>query len=169
MATAPALEASYNSFDEQTCATLPLAGSQCASLSPPASIPAGSSTISPPSAAPPKYVTYSEYDTNGNPIWTTTGDYNPGSNSASQSRTTCQLYNGQSVTLGGNNDSCGASAPNSSLPCATINANAVVTQLGYNASGDLTSSATPATPAASWTSGTRSGAPTTTSPRLTRA
>jgi RHS repeat-associated protein/uncharacterized repeat protein (TIGR02059 family) len=134
---------SYNSFDERTCAALPLAADQCASLSPPAAIPAGSSTITPPSAAPPKYVTYSEYDTNGNPIWTSTGDYNPGSNSASQSRTTYQLYNGQSITLGSTNDSCGTSAPNSSLPCATINADAVVTLLGYNSSGDVTSSATP--------------------------
>ncbi|HEU5477535.1 MAG TPA: SwmB domain-containing protein [Gaiellaceae bacterium] len=134
---------SYNSFDEQTCAALPLATDQCASLSPPAAIPAGTSTISPPGATPPKYVTYSEYDTNGNPIWTTTGDYNPGSNSASQSRTTYQLYNGQSVTLGGGSHSCSASAPNSSLPCASIDANGVVTQLGYSTSGDLTSSATP--------------------------
>jgi RHS repeat-associated protein/uncharacterized repeat protein (TIGR02059 family) len=133
---------SYNSFDEQTCATLPLATDQCASLSPPAAIPAGSSIISPPSSAPPKDATYSEYDTNGNPIWTTTGDYNPGSNIASQSRTTYQLYSGQSVTVGTNNDSCNASAPNSSLACATINPDGVVSQLGYNSHGDLTSSAT---------------------------
>jgi RHS repeat-associated protein/uncharacterized repeat protein (TIGR02059 family) len=133
---------SYNGFDEQTCAALPLAANPCASLSPPAAIPAGSSTVGPPASAPPKYVTYSEYDTNGNPIWTTSGDYNPGSSSASQSRTSYQLYNGQTVTLGGTNDSCGASAPNSSLPCATINPDAVVSQLGYDSSGDLTSSAT---------------------------
>ena len=134
---------SYNSFDERTCASLPLATDQCASLSPPAAIPAGSLTISPPAAAPPKYVTYNEYDTNGDPIWTSTGDYNPGSSSASQSRTTYQLYSGQSVSLGGANDSCTASSPNSSLPCATIDPNGVVTQLGYDSSGDVTSSATP--------------------------
>lgn len=133
----------YNSFDQQTCATQPLAANQCSSLSPPAAIPAGSSTISPPASAPPKYVTYSEYDTNGNPIWTTSGDYNPGSSSASQSRTSYQLYNGQTVTLGSSNDSCTTSAPNSSLPCASINPDAVVTQLGYDSSGDLNSSATP--------------------------
>jgi YD repeat-containing protein len=133
---------SYNGFDEQTCASLPLAANQCANLSPPAAVPAGSTTVSPPSSAPPKYVTYSEYDTNGNPIWTTAGDYNPGSSSPSQSRTSYQLYNGQTLTLGGNADSCAANAP-TSLPCATINANGVVTQLGYNGSGDLTSSSTP--------------------------
>lgn len=133
---------SYNSFDEQTCSTLPLAASQCSSLTPPAAIPAGSSPLSPPAAAPPKYASYSEYDTAGNPIWTTAGDYNPGSSTSSQSRTTYQLYNGQSVTLGGNGDSCNNSAPDASLPCATINPDGVVTQLGYNSSGDLTSSAT---------------------------
>ena len=134
---------SYNSFDEPTCATLPLAANQCAALSPPSAITAGSTPITPPSSAPPKYVSYSEYDTNGNLIWTTTGDYNPGGSSASQSRTSYQLYNGQSITLGGTNDSCTASATNSSLPCATINPDAVVTQLGYDSAGDLTSSATP--------------------------
>ena len=133
---------SYNSYDERTCTALPLAADPCAYLSPPAAVTAGG-TISPPSSAPPKYVTYSEYDTSGNPIWTTTGDYNPGSDTASQSRTTYQLYNGESVTVGGNSDSCSASAPSSSLPCATINADAVVTQLAYNSSGDVNSSATP--------------------------
>ena len=133
----------YNNFDEQTCASLALAATLCTSLSPPAAIAAGSSTITPPSAAPPTYVTYNEYDTNGNPIWTTTGVYNPGSSSASQSRTTYQLYNGQSVSLGASHDSCSASAPNSSLPCATIDPDGVVTQLGYNSDGDITSSATP--------------------------
>ena len=32
-------------------------------------------------------MTYSQYDTAGNPVWTTTGDYAPGRSSASQSRT----------------------------------------------------------------------------------
>jgi RHS repeat-associated protein len=134
---------SYNDFDQPTCAALPLSNTLCSTLSAPAAIPAGSSTISPPSSAPPKYVTYSQYDTNGNPIWTTTGDYNPGSSSASQSRTSYQLYNGESVTLGGSNDSCTASAPDSSLACATINPDGVVTQLGYDSSGDVNSAATP--------------------------
>ena len=134
---------SYNSFDQPTCATLPLAANQCASLSPPPAVPAGSSTVSPPSSAPPKYVTYSEYDTDGNLIWTTSGDYNPGSSSAAQTRTTYQLYNGQTVTLGSANDSCNASAPDSSLTCATIDPDGVVTQLGYDSSGDLNSSTTP--------------------------
>jgi len=135
--------ASYNSFDEKVCATLPLAASGCGSLSPPTAITAGTATVSPPASAPPKYVSYSLYDTAGNPIWTTTGDYQPGSSSASQSRTTYQLYSGQSVTLGSNTDSCAASPPASSLPCLAIDPNGVVTQLGYNTSGDLTSSATP--------------------------
>jgi RHS repeat-associated protein len=134
---------SYNGFDEQTCAATAQAASPCSSLSPPAAITAGSSTISPPSSVPPKYVTYSEYDTDGNLIWTTAGDYNPGSSSASQQRTTYDLYNGESVTIGTTVDSCAASAPSSSLPCATIDPNGVVTQLGYDTAGDVASSATP--------------------------
>jgi YD repeat-containing protein len=134
---------SYNSFDEPRCTTAPLAASGCSSLSPPSPITAGG-TVSPPASAPPKYASYNLYDTAGNPVWSTAGDYNPGSSSASQSRTSYLLYNGESVTLGGSTDSCAASAPSASLPCATIDPNGVVTQLGYDATtGDLTSSSTP--------------------------
>ncbi len=134
---------SFNSFDEQTCATKPLAASGCPSLTPPAAVSAGG-TISPPTSAPPAYATYGEYDTAGNPIWTTTGDYAPGSGTPTQSRTTYQLYSGESVTIGGSSDSCAAAPPSTSLPCLTINPDGVVTQLGYNGTtGDLTSSSTP--------------------------
>ncbi len=134
---------SYNSFNEQSCAAEPLAANPCSSLSPPSAITAGTATITSPSTAPPKYVTYREYDTDRNLIYTTTGDYAPGSGTASQSRTTFDLYNGESVTLGSNVDSCSTSAPSSELPCATINADGVVSQLGYNSDGDLTSNSTP--------------------------
>jgi RHS repeat-associated protein len=133
----------YNSFNEQTCAAEPLAANPCSSLSPPSAITAGTATITPPSSAPPKYVTYREYDTDGNLIYITTGDYAPGSGTASQSRTTYNLYNGQSVTLSSVNDSCTNTAPSTELPCATINADGVVTQLAYDSHGDLTSSSTP--------------------------
>jgi RHS repeat-associated protein len=134
---------SYNSFDEQTCKALALAASGCGSLSPPAAVTGGGS-ISSPSSAPPDYVTYSLYDTAGNLIYETAGDYQPGASSASQSRTSFQLYNGESVTLGGHTDSCAASAPAGSLPCATIDPDGNVTQLGYDSTtGDLTSSSTP--------------------------
>jgi len=132
----------YNSFNEVTCSALPEAASPCSALSPPAAVTAGG-TISPPSSAPPAYVTYTEYDTAGNKIWTTTGVYQPGSSTASYSQTTYDLYNGESVTLGSATDSCTTSAPTTSLPCATISANTVVTQLTYDSYGDLTSSATP--------------------------
>ena len=131
---------SFNSFGEQTCAALPEASAPCSALSPPAAITAGTPTITPPSSAPPPYVTFTEYDTNGNLIWQTAGAYQPGSGTASYSRTTYDLYNGESVTLSGHDDSCTASAPNSSLPCATIDADAVVTQLTYDSEGDLASS-----------------------------
>jgi trimeric autotransporter adhesin len=134
---------SYNSFDEQTCAALPLAADPCSSLSPPAAISPGS-TIEPPSSAPPDYVTFTEYDTNGNKVYATTGDYEPGADTSSQSRTTYELYNGNSVSLNGDDDSCATSAPSSELPCATIDANGVVTQLTYDSDGDLVSTSTDA-------------------------
>jgi len=134
---------SFNAFNEQTCAAKPLAADQCSSLSPPAAITAGTATITPPSSAPPAYVTYTEYDTAGNMIYQTTGDYAPGSGTASQSRTTYHLYNGESVTLGSSTDSCTNSAPSGELPCATIDPDRVVTQLSYDSAGDLTSSSTP--------------------------
>jgi RHS repeat-associated protein len=133
----------YNGFDERTCAALPLAAGPCSSLSPPAAVTAGASTVSPPSGAPPKYVTYSEFDTDGNPVWTSAGDYAPGGSTASQSRTSYSLYSGQSVTIGSDDDSCAASPPASSLPCLTIDPDGVVSQLGYDSAGDLASSSTP--------------------------
>ncbi len=89
--------------------------------------------ISPPSSAPPLGLSYILYDTNGNELYATTGVYQPGSASASYLRTTYQLFNGNSVTLNGTSIGCAARAPSSSLPCATINADGVVTQLGYDA------------------------------------
>jgi RHS repeat-associated protein len=131
---------SYNVFDEATCVTLPLSSSACASLSPPSAITAGG-TVSSPGSAPPKYASYALYDTAGNRVWTTTGEYAPGSGTATQSQTSYALYNGESVTLG-SSLSCTTSAPSAALPCATINADRVVTQRGYDSAGDLTSSST---------------------------
>jgi YD repeat-containing protein len=132
----------YNAFDEPTCEASALAASSCAALTPPGPLTAGASTITPPSGTPPAYVTYHEYDTDGNLIWTTVGIYNPGSSTATTQRTEYHLYNGQSVTIGSNTTSCAASAPSTSLPCASIDANGVVTQLAYNSAGDLTARAT---------------------------
>jgi YD repeat-containing protein len=98
--------ASYNAFDQPVCETLPLASQGCSSLSPPAAIAPGSS-ITPPASSPPAYVTYYEYDNAGTVVWSTAGDYSPGSNSASQSRTTYNLSTGESVTLGSSLDQPG--------------------------------------------------------------
>ena len=76
-------------------------------------------------------------------MYSTTGVYQPGSSTASYLKTTYSLFTGNSVTLSGTNISCTATPPSPSLPCATINADKVVTQLAYNSAGDLTSSATP--------------------------
>ena len=133
---------SYNFLDEQTCKALPEAASPCADLSPPTDI-SGGGTISPPSAVPPAYVTFTQYDTDGNKLWSTTGVYPPGSSTASYSKTSYDLYNGESVTLEGTTDSCTTTAPSTSLPCATISPDRAVTQLTYDSHGDLTSSSTP--------------------------
>jgi YD repeat-containing protein len=99
--------------------------------------------ITPPSSAPPAGVTYNLYDTDGNELYSTTGVYQPGGTTASYSQTSYTLFKGNNVTIGSSHISCTASPASQSLPCATINADGVVTQLGYNAAGDLTSSATP--------------------------
>jgi RHS repeat-associated protein len=133
---------SYNSFDEPTCMTKPMASSPCSSLSPPTAVAPGGS-ITPPSSAPPAFTTYSRYDTNGNLLWQSQGVYEPGSTTAAYSQTTYDLFAGNSVTLGSVNDSCGTTPPNGSLPCATIDANGDVTQLSYDSAGDVTSSSIP--------------------------
>src|SRR5262249_45352841 len=48
-----------------------------------------------------------------------------------------------SVTIGGNNIACSNTPPSRTLPCATIDADGVVTQLTYDPQGDLISSSTP--------------------------
>jgi RHS repeat-associated protein len=117
-------------------------GATCIQDSPPAPIAPGGA-ITPPSSVPPEGLTYALYDTDGNALYTTTGVYGPGSPSASYLRTTYQLFKGNTVTLNGTTISCTATPPGPSLPCATINADDIVTQLAYDSAGDLTSSATP--------------------------
>jgi RHS repeat-associated protein len=133
---------SFNAFDEPVCSTTPMAASPCSSLSPPAAVAPGG-TVSPPSSAPPAYTTFFMYDTSGNELWSTMGVYLPGATSPSYSRTTYSLYQGNSVTLARTSDHCAATPPSTSLPCATIDADDYVTQLGYNSAGDVISSATP--------------------------
>jgi len=85
------------------------------------------------------------YDNYGNELYATVGVYEPGSNTPAYAQTTYQLFNGNSVTLPGTNTaiSCTATAPAPVLPCATISAGGVVTQLTYDSAGDLTSTSTP--------------------------
>ncbi len=110
---------------------------------PPVVTPGG--VITPPSSAPPDGLTYSLDDADGNELYSTTGVYEPGATSAAYSQTSYQLFNGNTVTLPGTNNpiSCTANAPSMSLPCATIDANGVVTQLAYDAQGDVTSTSAP--------------------------
>jgi RHS repeat-associated protein len=117
----------------------------CSADSPPTPVTPGG-MITPPSSAPPDGVTYTLYDTDGNQLYTTTGVYEPGVTSAAYSQTTYQLFQNNSVTLPGTSTTitCANNTPPSpSLPCATINADGVVTQLAYDPEGDLASTATP--------------------------
>jgi YD repeat-containing protein len=139
-----------NSYPTQDAATVGLANctsaadsaSTCQEDSPPAPVAPGG-VITPPSSAPPEGTTYTLYDTDGNELYTITGVYEPGATTAAYSQTTYQLFNGNTVTLSGTAISCSAKAPSQSLPCATVNADGVVTQLGYDSAGDLTSTSTP--------------------------
>ena len=135
----------YNSLNEVTCMALPEATTPCSELNPPASIPAGTPIITPPSSIPPPFVTYSQYDSDGNLIWTTTGVYPPGLTTPLYAKTSYNLYNGESVTLNGVTDSCDTPAPSSSLACATINPDGVVTQITYNQDGDAIKLSSPDT------------------------
>jgi RHS repeat-associated protein len=128
--------------DQANCTSTAEASSACQADSPPAPVAPGG-TITPPSTAPPVGTTYTLYDTDGNELYATTGVYEPGATSAAYSRTTYQLFKGNTVTLSGTTVSCTATPPSQSLPCAKINADGVVTQLAYDSAGDLTSSATP--------------------------
>jgi RHS repeat-associated protein len=133
----------FTSLDQDSCDGTVLAATACSSsqTGPVPVAPGG--VITPPSAAPPSGVSYTLYDTDGNELYTTSGVYEPGSTTASYSQTTYQLFKGNSVTVGGNHVTCTASPPSLSLPCATISADGVVTQLAYSAAGDLTSASTP--------------------------
>jgi RHS repeat-associated protein len=131
------------SLDEPSCDATATATSNCSSsLQGPAPVTPGG-TITPPSSAPPEGVTYTLYDTYGNALYTTTGVYEPGAQTAAYLRTNYTLYKGNTITLNSTQISCTATPPSPSLACATINADGVVTQLAYDSAGDLTSSTTP--------------------------
>ncbi len=130
------------SLDQEDCSSTPTASSDCAASAGPTPVTAGG-TITPPSAVPPQGVTWILYDGHGNALYATTGVFEPGSSTAAYAQTTYQLFTGNIITLGTNHTSCNTTPPAPSLPCATINADDVVTQLAYNAQGDLTSTSTP--------------------------
>jgi RHS repeat-associated protein len=135
--------AQYTTLGNDSCDGTAQASTPCsASQSGPSPVSPGG-VITPPSSAPPSGETWTLYDTDGNQLYATSGVYQPGSSSASYLQTTYQLFKGNSVTLNGNNITCASTPPSQSLPCAKINADGVVTQLQYDAQGDLTSSSTP--------------------------
>lgn len=132
-------------FGQPDCTSVAEAGAGACTNSPgPAPVNPGQ-VITPPTTAPPQGETWTLYDKLGNELYLTTGVYQPGASSASYLQTTYRLFNSDQVTLPNTSTAitCAVSAPSPSLPCATINADGVVTQLGYDAQGDLTSSSTP--------------------------
>jgi trimeric autotransporter adhesin len=130
-----------NQGGEQNCTATAEATVTCAQDPGPAAVTAGG-TITPPASAPALGLTYSLYDSAGNQLYSTTGVSSP-SGSYEYSQTTYQLYKGNSITLNSTSISCTYMPPSVSLPCATINADGVVTQLQYNSQGDLALSSTP--------------------------
>ena len=131
--------------NDEVCSTSVAATEQCGTdgVSPPSPLSSGTTDIPVPDSPPPLGVTYTEYDANGNAVWTTTGVYAPDGTTLLDQRTTYTLYGDDYVDLDGSDVSCDAVPPSSSLPCATINADGVVTQLAYDSYGDLVSSSTP--------------------------
>ena len=100
--------------------------------------------IAPPAADPPDGVGWTLYDDLGNDLYTTTG-VNQAGGPAPYAQTTYQLFNGNSVTLPGTSTAinCANPAPSAALPCATIDASGLVTQLKYDSAGDLASVSVP--------------------------
>jgi RHS repeat-associated protein len=135
--------AEYTTLGDDSCDGTAQASTPCSASQTGPSPVAPGGVITPPSSAPPAGETWTLYDTDGNQLYSTTGIYQPGSNTASYSRTTYQLFKGNSITLNGARVTCASTPPSSSLPCAKINEDGIVTQLQYNAQGDLTSSSTP--------------------------
>jgi RHS repeat-associated protein len=114
----------------------------CAANPGPAPVPSGQ-VITPPSQVPPAGASWTQYDSEGNDLYTEIGVSQPGGGSTAQ--VTYELHNGNSVTLPGSGTTvtCAATAPSAQLTCATINASGMVTQLAYDSAGDLISSSVP--------------------------
>jgi RHS repeat-associated protein len=133
------------SLQEASCTSTPDAVSTatCSQDPGPSPVaPGGVITPPSPSSPPPLGLTYVLYDNDGNQLYSTTGVYSP-SGSYEYSRTTYQLFKGNSVTLNGTNVTCTYTPPSASLACATINADGVTTQLEYDSAGDLELSSLP--------------------------
>jgi RHS repeat-associated protein len=131
--------AQFTALGKDSCSGTAQASTPCsASQTGPAPVAPGGA-IPVPSSAPPAGVTYHQFDTSGHELYSSSGVYPPGSSTVSSVQTDYTLYKGNSVTLNGNAITCNTTPPSASLPCATIDPNGSVAQLGYNSYGDLTS------------------------------
>ncbi|HET7013040.1 MAG TPA: RHS repeat-associated core domain-containing protein [Streptosporangiaceae bacterium] len=129
-----AVTATVTPLGAASCQSSAEAPSACSQNPGPAPVSPGGA-ITPP-AAPPAGATDTLFDTDGNELYSSTTV-----NGAAQ--TGYELYLGNTITLGGTAISCTATPPAPGLPCASISPAGVVTQLGYNAQGDVISSSTP--------------------------
>jgi RHS repeat-associated protein len=136
-------EQNYTTEKLPDCSSSAAATVMCTADPGPAPVSSGQA-ITPPSQVPPTGVGWTQYDSTGNDLYTEIGVSQPGSG-GSTAQVTYTLYNENSVTLPGTSTAvtCANTAPSSELPCATINDNGMVTQLAYDAAGDLTSSSVP--------------------------
>ena len=128
-------------------ATSVCTASQATGAAPVAAGPApvsAAQTITPPSQVPPAGVSWTQYDANGDDLYVETGASQPGG--GTQAQVAYQLYNSNSITLPETSSAvtCADTAPSAQLPCATINADGMITQLEYDSAGDLISSSKPA-------------------------
>jgi RHS repeat-associated protein len=124
------------------CASTGAVTATCTADAGPAPVSTGQ-VITPPSQVPATGVSWTQYDSEGNDLYTEIGASQPGGGSSAQ--VTYELHNGNSVTLPGTGTAvtCAASAPSEQLACATINSSGMVTQLAYDSAGDLISSSVP--------------------------
>jgi RHS repeat-associated protein len=129
-----ALSRTATALNEVSCESTLEAPSACSSDPGPSPVAVGQA-ITPP-ATPPSGAAETLFDAAGHELYTST-------TAAAGTSTTYTLYKGNSVVLGSTNESCAATPPSASLPCATISADGVVTQLSYDSYGDLVSSSVP--------------------------
>jgi hypothetical protein len=94
------------------CTSAASASATCASAAGPAPVTAGGA-ITPPASVPPAGVSWTQYDSQGNDLYTEIGVSTPGSNAPATAQVTYELHAGNSVSLPGTSTTvtCANTAP----------------------------------------------------------